>query len=248
MDERTPRRVVGSTFVPTTELRTPLRVVKSRGRGVMWIVALSVATVIGVAMSAERSAGSAKGATQTGGMSQGDVPVAESPPACAHYDFGERNLRLGDCGGDVKTLNWLLRSRNFGQAVKPNKTFGPLTDAGVREFQGRRGLGISGVANAKTRDKLLRTMERDVATWYGPGLWGNTLACGGRLRKGTIGVAHRTLECGTRILFRLDDEFLRTRIIDRGPFIDGRTWDLTRRAARKIGLTGIAEIDSAVLR
>jgi peptidoglycan hydrolase-like protein with peptidoglycan-binding domain len=246
MGERMHRRVARSSFVPTTEPRTPLEVVRSRGRGVTWIVALSVATVVAVAVSAERSAGSAKGSTQTGGMSQGDVPVAGLPQACAHYDFGERNPRLGDCGGDVKTLNWLLRSRNFGQAVEPNKTFGAPTDAGVREFQSRRGLKTSGVANAKTRDKLLRTMERDVASWYGPGLWGNTLACGGRLRKGTIGVAHRTLECGTRVLFRLGDKFLRARVIDRGPFIDGRTWDLTRRAARKMGLSGIAEIDAAV--
>src|SRR5262245_16175590 len=39
------------------------------------------------------------------------------------------------------------------------------------------------------------------ATWYGPGLYGNGTACGQTLRPGTIGVAHRTLPCGTTIKF-----------------------------------------------
>src|SRR5262245_38422346 len=37
------------------------------------------------------------------------------------------------------------------------------------------------------------------ATWYGPGLYGNGTACGQTLWPGTIGVAHRTLPCGTTV-------------------------------------------------
>src|SRR5690348_4751052 len=40
------------------------------------------------------------------------------------------------------------------------------------------------------------------ATWYGPGLYGNRLACGGRLRHATLGVAHKTLACGTKVALR----------------------------------------------
>src|SRR6185295_1560483 len=37
------------------------------------------------------------------------------------------------------------------------------------------------------------------ATWYGPGFYGHRLACGGRLRTTTLGVAHRKLPCGTPV-------------------------------------------------
>src|SRR6478609_641070 len=40
------------------------------------------------------------------------------------------------------------------------------------------------------------------ASYYGPGLYGGALACGGTLQPGTLGVAHKTLPCGTRIKLR----------------------------------------------
>src|SRR4051794_8472099 len=42
-------------------------------------------------------------------------------------------------------------------------------------------------------------MALAVASWYGPGLYGNHLACGGTLTPGTFGVAHKALACGTKI-------------------------------------------------
>src|SRR4051794_13793889 len=52
-----------------------------------------------------------------------------------------------------------------------------------------------------TNDPRARTASYKpvTATWYGPGLYGNHLACGGRLRHSTIGVAHKTLACGTKV-------------------------------------------------
>ena len=40
------------------------------------------------------------------------------------------------------------------------------------------------------------------ASWYGPGLYGGHLACGGRLSPGTLGVAHKSLPCGTKVTLR----------------------------------------------
>ena len=60
--------------------------------------------------------------------------------------------------------------------------------------------------------------RRDVATWYGPGLFGNRTACGKRLTRRTVGVAHRSLPCGTRVAIRYRGRLLRTRVIDRGPY------------------------------
>ena len=39
------------------------------------------------------------------------------------------------------------------------------------------------------------------ATWYGPGFWGKSTACGTVLTPTTIGVAHRKLPCGTTVTF-----------------------------------------------
>src|SRR5207248_11343427 len=41
--------------------------------------------------------------------------------------------------------------------------------------------------------------RRSIATLYGPGFWGHKTACGVTLRRRTLGVAHRTLPCGTEV-------------------------------------------------
>ena len=67
-------------------------------------------------------------------------------------------------------------------------------------------------------------------SWYGPGFYGNGGACGmmpGGMTKDTVGVAHRTLPCGTKVTFRYNGHTVTTRVIDRGPYVKGRTWDMT---------------------
>jgi hypothetical protein len=67
-------------------------------------------------------------------------------------------------------------------------------------------------------------------SWYGPGFYGNGGACGmipGGLTPDTVGVAHRTLPCGTRVTFRYNGRTVTTMVIDRGPYVAGRTWDMT---------------------
>lgn len=78
------------------------------------------------------------------------------------------------------------------------------------------------------------------ASWYGPGLYGNRLACGGRLTTGTIGVAHKTLPCGTKVTLRYRGRSLAVRVIDRGPYAGGRVYDLTSATKQRLrfGSTG----------
>ena len=67
-------------------------------------------------------------------------------------------------------------------------------------------------------------------SWYGPGFYGNNGACGlvpGGIQKDTVGVAHRTLPCGTRVAFRYKGVTVIARVIDRGPYVKGRIWDMT---------------------
>jgi rare lipoprotein A len=82
------------------------------------------------------------------------------------------------------------------------------------------------------------------ATWYGPGLYGNRTACGQRLRRGTLGVAHKRLPCGTRVTFYHEGRFVTVKVIDRGPFRRGVAWDLTAAAARALGMATTASLRS----
>lgn len=84
------------------------------------------------------------------------------------------------------------------------------------------------------------------ATWYGPGLYGNGTACGQTLRPGTIGVAHRTLPCGTTIKLTYHRHSLVTRVIDRGPYTPGNAFDLTNGARLALGFEGVGRVRYAV--
>src|SRR5215471_7928543 len=57
----------------------------------------------------------------------------------------------------------------------------------------------NGGANASDSDVAFSSMRTAGATWYGPGLYGNKTACGETLLPNTIGVAHRSLPCGTTV-------------------------------------------------
>jgi hypothetical protein len=57
-----------------------------------------------------------------------------------------------------------------------------------------------------------------IVTWYGPGFYGNRTACGQRYTRTIIGVAHRTLPCGTLIQFRWHGMTAVAPVIDRGPY------------------------------
>jgi hypothetical protein len=84
------------------------------------------------------------------------------------------------------------------------------------------------------------------ATWYGPGLYGNGTACGQTLRPGTIGVAHRTLPCGTTVKFNYRGHSLVTRVIDRGPYTSGNDFDLTNGARLALDFEGVGQVRYAV--
>ena len=73
------------------------------------------------------------------------------------------------------------------------------------------------------------------ATWYGPGFWGNQTACGMTLSPKTIGTAHKKLPCGTQVTFTYNGRSVAATVIDRGPYRKGYAWDLTKKAAKKVG-------------
>ncbi|HET8813420.1 MAG TPA: septal ring lytic transglycosylase RlpA family protein, partial [Solirubrobacterales bacterium] len=80
---------------------------------------------------------------------------------------------------------------------------------------------------SRSAPRTLTSYRLAGASYYGPGLYGNGVACGGTLLPGTMGVAHKTLPCGTRVKLRYHGRSVTVPVIDRGPYVPGRDYDLT---------------------
>src|SRR5690242_9441673 len=57
-----------------------------------------------------------------------------------------------------------------------------------------------------------------IATWFGPGFYGQETACGQKMTPMIVGVASRTLPCGTLVLVSYKGHHLTVPVIDRGPY------------------------------
>ena len=88
---------------------------------------------------------------------------------------------------------------------------------------------------------------RALASWYGPGFHGNLTASGSVYNMYDISVAHKTLPFGTlvRLCNPSNHQCVVAPVTDRGPYIDGRTFDLSMGAAQAIGMIeqGVVEVD-----
>ena len=83
------------------------------------------------------------------------------------------------------------------------------------------------------------TTQTGIASWYGDGAWhGEITANGERFNMNAMTAAHKTLPFGTRVRVTnpRNGRSVTVRINDRGPFIKGRTIDLSRGAAKRIGM------------
>ena len=80
------------------------------------------------------------------------------------------------------------------------------------------------------------------ASWYGGG---GSLACGGYLTSWTLGVANKTLPCGTYVTLRYGGRSVRVPVVDRGPFVPGRDFDLTEATKRALGFEGVGQVWSS---
>jgi rare lipoprotein A len=98
--------------------------------------------------------------------------------------------------------------------------------------------GAPGVLPAKRRVGRLDVYRYAQASWYGPGLYGNRTGCGGTLWAGRLGVANKYLPCGTMVTFKHGSREVRVPVIDRGPYVAGREYDLTAATAQRLGFDG----------
>jgi rare lipoprotein A len=141
------------------------------------------------------------------------------------------------------------RNGDFSAIWRPRRT-------GAYELRARIGAASPGTGGTAVPLEVgagggasshLTVYEPAIATWYGPGFFGNTTACGIVLAEDTIGVAHRELPCGTQVQIAYRDRAIVVPVIDRGPFANDAEWDLTQAAAQELGMTETSRIGAMPL-
>jgi rare lipoprotein A len=114
-------------------------------------------------------------------------------------------------------------------------------------------VAVSLAVTAQTRTTSSKTPQPEgssvaLAGSSGPEAFGRRTACGGVIRPDTVGVSHPTLPCGARIFITYGGQTVLVQVVDRGPFVPGRQFDLTDALARRLGLRGVQEIHWAYAR
>jgi rare lipoprotein A (peptidoglycan hydrolase) len=155
--------------------------------------------------------------------------------------LGWRTLGKGDHGGDVIVLQHVLGMDGYHPGPADG-VFGRLTKRAVKRLQRRRGLAVDGRVGPLTTHALALGWPVRTASYYGPGLWGNRTACGKVLRRATSGVAHRSFPCGTRVAVYANSRIAIFPVIDRGPYRDGVSLDLTRASARRLHVSTTQDV------
>lgn len=156
-------------------------------------------------------------------------------------------VREGSTGEAVRGAQTLLVKNGHNIAV--DGAFGSGTASAVRSFQSAHGLTADGVVGPMTWQELAGSGNGSTGTWrtarasaYGPGLWGNRTACGQTLYTTTIGVAHKTMACGTRLKFQgRSGQVVTATVIDRGPYVSDREFDLTEATVKQMGYSSASD-------
>ena len=217
-----------------------------RARATVGLGAISIAVAV---------VGSSAAAQQSAPSEPAPVFAAAAAPAKVKTSLGVRTKRLNVRAGRTAVVAGTLRPARAGRVVTLERRAGrgwKTIDKARTTASGRyalryrtRGADLMTVRVKFGGDRTGRPARRDVgrlnafrpalASWYGPGLFGNALGCGGRLSPGTVGVAHKSLPCGTKLTLRKGSRIVRARVIDRGPYVGAREFDLTQATKYRLG-------------
>ncbi len=116
----------------------------------------------------------------------------------------------------------------------------PATPAGTTSSGASAGGSTSTPAASHSR-------KPPMASWFGPGFYGHKTACGQTMTPVIVGVANRTLPCGTLVKFSYAGHQLTVPVLDRGPYAKGVNWDLTTAAAQALGVEETVPVLTSVV-
>ena len=223
---------VGEAAAPPTPV-TPAVTILSVRRAVLNVIDGHVASVAGSLGTAPRRGTPRRGTPR---------PVGATPPVGLTRPVGA--ARSADVA--ARTVALQARGRHGWRAIATART-GARGRFRLRYRTTRIGseplrLRFAGAPGARGSERpvgRLNVYRLAEASWYGGG---GSLACGGWLTSATLGVANRTLPCGTRVTLRYDGHTVRVPVVDRGPYVEGREYDLTEATKRVLGFEGVGEV------
>lgn len=139
--------------------------------------------------------------------------VVQAPLTPGYYRLYLRPLIEGTAWLEDQGVFWQLVVRNADGAVPPPPPVAPVA-----------------------------TTTTVLASYYGPGFYGNLTACGQVMTSTLQGVAHRTLPCGTTVRLSYGERSVAVPVVDRGPFIAGREFDLTIATKISLGCPDLCQV------
>lgn len=177
------------------------------------------------------------------------LPLAAAPAGADVVKKKRLHVRVGRTivvvghGAPATTTSLQLKRRGHWTTIDRDRT----TSSGRFTLRDRMRRPLSAPARVRVDGRALRVGRVNAyrlasASWYGPGLYGNRLGCGGTLTPGRLGVAHKYLPCGARVSLRKGSRTVNVRVIDRGPYVAGREFDLTAATAQKLRFHGTGAI------
>ena len=189
------------------------------------------------------------------------TPASLGSPAPTSLHVGARQLNVLD--GHRSTVTGTLRGPGSAPLVRRTVVLQTLRGHDWRTLTRARtnakgrfslsytpsGLGSRAVRVSFPGDALDRAAHRRLgqlnvfrlagASWYGGG---GGLACGGALTSSTLGVANKTLPCGTLVTLHYGSRTVRVPVIDRGPYVAGREFDLTEATKQALGFGDVGQV------
>jgi rare lipoprotein A (RlpA)-like double-psi beta-barrel protein len=209
-----------------------------------------VASAAGFVLSSTGPSGTSKRTTQaavrTTTSSSNELPADAQPLPPSHAravqpQSGE--VQQGNGAPDKQSPEYL--------AAHPPKSRAP-TDAEIKAELDRYRKFRASIDPRQFDNKLLPNNVLTQVTGWQTSVasvftdFGLPIACpvnGGILHRDDLGVANKTLPCGTMVTFRYNGKGIRVPVIDRGPYIEGREWDLTGATAVALNFPGLGNID-----
>ncbi len=195
----------------------------------------------------------------TGGSSPGIPALTGLTATPAHVSLAVRHPDLNVLAGHTGTIAGVLRpglpgrkvvlqalgargwstlaSTHTGRAGRFRLRYTPRHDGSERVRLRFAGDGADRAVNRPLG--RLNVYRLAGASWYGGG---GGLACGGQLTSTTMGVANKTLPCGSLVTLHYGDRTVRVRVIDRGPYVAGRDFDLTEATKRALGFGDTGQV------